>query len=365
MKEKIKKEYFRRTRKILSTELSSKNKITAIGSLAIPVLEYGFGVIKWKIDEIRNLDRKTRKCLTMNKMLHPKADVDRLYAKRKDGGRGLRQVEQAYKSKCINTELYIRERRNQDVLLNEIFKYDETQPKINSILKKSKQYKDEINHDDNDPTYYKKQKTIVKQKINEKIKTNWESKQMHGQFIRQINQDPNINKNQSFNWLSKCNLKGETESLLTAAQDQALNTKYHAAKILKVSSDSKCRICKNFDETVHHIMSGCPKLAQKEYIERHDNVGKIIHFEICKSLNMELETNKWYEHKPKQVMSNDKYTVLWNQQIRTDRTILANKPDIVVHELGKSCVIIDVSVPYDSNIHEKEGEKILKYKDLK
>jgi len=44
-KEKLKNEYLRRLRLVLGTELSAKNKIQAIGSLAVPVLIYGFGII--------------------------------------------------------------------------------------------------------------------------------------------------------------------------------------------------------------------------------------------------------------------------------------------------------------------------------
>jgi len=47
MKEKQKKEYLRRLRLVLGTELSAKNKIQAIGSLAVPVLRYSFGIINW------------------------------------------------------------------------------------------------------------------------------------------------------------------------------------------------------------------------------------------------------------------------------------------------------------------------------
>jgi hypothetical protein len=39
-----------------------------------------------------------RKILTMYKMHHPKADIDRLYVKRKEGERGLPQIEAAYKT---------------------------------------------------------------------------------------------------------------------------------------------------------------------------------------------------------------------------------------------------------------------------
>ena len=43
----------------------------------------------------------------MYKMHHPKADIDRLYVKRKEGGWGLMQVEAAYKAEIINIAEYL------------------------------------------------------------------------------------------------------------------------------------------------------------------------------------------------------------------------------------------------------------------
>jgi hypothetical protein len=40
-------------------------------------------------------------------MHHPKADIDRLYVKRKEGGRGLVQVEAGYKIEIINIAEYL------------------------------------------------------------------------------------------------------------------------------------------------------------------------------------------------------------------------------------------------------------------
>ena len=53
-KEKLKKEYLRRMIIVLRTELSAKNKIQAIGSLAVPVLRYNFGTINWHQEELKN-----------------------------------------------------------------------------------------------------------------------------------------------------------------------------------------------------------------------------------------------------------------------------------------------------------------------
>jgi hypothetical protein len=85
----------------------AKNKITAIGALAVPVLRYSFGTINWRLEEIKKIDRKTRKILTMYKTQHPKPDTDRLYVKRKEGERGLAHIEAAYKTEIINTAEYL------------------------------------------------------------------------------------------------------------------------------------------------------------------------------------------------------------------------------------------------------------------
>ncbi|RZF47641.1 hypothetical protein LSTR_LSTR009525 [Laodelphax striatellus] len=96
MKRKLTQEYYRRTRNILRTELNAKNKITAINTLAVSVIHYSYGIIKWTQQEIRKLDRQTRKLTTMHGALHPKADVDRLYIPRRDGGRGMSNLENTY-----------------------------------------------------------------------------------------------------------------------------------------------------------------------------------------------------------------------------------------------------------------------------
>jgi hypothetical protein len=47
-----------------------------------------------------------------------------------------------------------------------------------------------------------------------------------------------------------------------AAKDQALQTKYHATKILQTETGSKCRLCQEADGTVEHIIKTCPILAK-------------------------------------------------------------------------------------------------------
>ena len=87
---------------------------------------------------------------------------------------------------------------------------------------------------------------------------------MHGQYIRNIDRQL-ISEEDTFLWLSKGDLKAETEGEIMAAQDQVLQTKYYATKILSTETDSKCILCQQFDETIDHIISACPKLAKEQY----------------------------------------------------------------------------------------------------
>jgi hypothetical protein len=103
------------------------------------------------------------------------------------------------------------------------------------------------------------------------------------------------------------------------------------------------------------------------YIKRHDRVSEQLHFNICKEIGVQLDKKHWYEHVPKSVETTQggKVTILWNQQVQTDRTIPNNKPDNIIRDNEKgTCMLIDVAISGDKNVIKKEAEKILKYKDL-
>ena len=62
---------------------------------------------------VNNNNNNTRKLLSMLKILHPKADVERLYNPRKDGGRGLIDVETAFKTATIGLDHYLKHKERQ------------------------------------------------------------------------------------------------------------------------------------------------------------------------------------------------------------------------------------------------------------
>jgi hypothetical protein len=73
----------------VKSELNAKNKITAIEALAVPVLRCSFGVVNWRLEDVRKSDRRTRAILKLFKLHHPEADEERRYVKRNEGARGV------------------------------------------------------------------------------------------------------------------------------------------------------------------------------------------------------------------------------------------------------------------------------------
>jgi len=67
------------------------------------------------------------------------------------------------------------------------------------------------------------------------------------------------------------------ESLILAAQYQALNTKYYNASIFLHGCDSSCCICGSDIETVADIVLGCPALVSTLYKKCHDEVRRHLH----------------------------------------------------------------------------------------
>ena len=195
----------------------------------------------------------------MHKDLHSRDDVDILYVWRKEGRGGFAGIEDSVDASIHRLEDYIQ-------------KHDERL--IRAIRN------DTDNTMDNRMTISRKQK--------------WEGKQLYGRFKRQIHI---ISHDKTWTWLTKWNLKRETESLLIAAQDNAVRANHIKTRIDKTQQNSKCRLCGDRDETFNHIISECSKLVQKMYKTWHDWVGKVFHWEMCKKFQFD-HMNKWYMQNP-------------------------------------------------------------------
>ena len=171
--------------------------------------------------------------------------TDRLYILRKERGRGLISTEDCVELAIRGLEVYVHGSGESLMQAPRGDKIDGLEAA--SVLTRSKK---------------------------EKRLEDWEEKVLHGQYLKQTKE---VRSDQCWAWLQNGDLKRETESLIVAAQNQSIRTNLVKAKIDKSQGDSLCRVCRKVDESIDYIVSGCSKLAQKEYKRRHGNLGKKVY----------------------------------------------------------------------------------------
>ena len=87
-----------------------------------------------------------------------------------------------------------------------------------------------------------------------------------------------VDKDKTWQWLSKSDLNIGTKTLLCAAHEQAIRKNYVKHLIHKTSENPSVQIKREKKVKVCNILvNGCEKLAQKEYKRRNDNVAKKVH----------------------------------------------------------------------------------------
>lgn len=340
--EKIRKQVERkvlsRVAKICKSSINSRNKFTGMNTWALSAASHTFGVVKWSETSLQAFDRKVRTLLSKYRMHHPRSSTERLYLSRHHGGRGLLSLEVM----CRQQEKQLRHYFINNKSMTAICAQDHGYTPLKLLQE---------NHNPSFP------------KCEDRIEQ-WKSKELHGRFATALRSNA-IDMKRSTEWLRTAGLFGETEGFVLAIQDQVVTTNNYRRYIMKENISDMCRLCKKATESIQHICSGCSQLAQTDYLQRHNNVAKIIHQALAKRLDLLKESLPYYKYLPEQVLSNERTKILWDTAIVTDKTMEANKPDIVVFD-KTTCraIIIDIAVPLDHNLLPTIAEKKRKYQPL-
>ncbi|KAL1455889.1 hypothetical protein WDU94_000654 [Cyamophila willieti] len=288
----LKKEYetsfLKRLHMILNTELNAKNKIRAINSWVIPLLSYTYGILKWSQTDLETLDRLTRTTMTKHRVHHPRACVERLYVPRRNGGRGLLNIQKLHNAQVIKMKNYfnISDNPMHEILKNNNFDY--------LALKQDHEERFSNNNEC----------------VNQAVDT-WKKKTLHGKYP-QLLDEPKIHKENSITYLRKGELYPETEGFITAIQDSVIATKNHQKFIFKTITDDKCRLCKEKSETIEHVIGSCKILANTEYLNRHNQVAKIIYSKLIIQNKIKDYVEPYYKLNPEPVLENDQFKILWD-----------------------------------------------------
>ena len=248
MREKITRQYFKRLKAICKTELTPKNKIQAINQLAIPVISYGFGIVDWPQGLINDIDVRTRKLLTIHKITYKNSCLDRIYLPRSEGGLGLIEVNQCFKSAIVALGQYLH--TSEDPLIKIVARqHADLLPQNVSITKMADLFGADLIEKERDEADRNTPATEMAQKkrkvhgfvLRHQRKERWMEDKRAGKFPAELDK-PYIDKDASLSWLKKGKLTFDGERILTGAQDQALLTNGFK-KMAKLSDNDKCRFC--------------------------------------------------------------------------------------------------------------------------
>jgi hypothetical protein len=191
----------------------------------------------------------------------------------------------------------------------------------------------------------------------------WRAKELHGRFANALNLE-NSDSMRSTEWIRTAGLLSETKFIF-ATQDHVINTRSYQKHIIGTNCSDKCRLYKHATESFQHICSGSPALAQKDYLERHNSVAKVVHQALAKRYGLTETEMPYYKCKPEQVLSNDKAELLWDTPIVTDRSVEDNRPDLILFDKkAETAIIVDIAIPMDDSLETTISEKKRKYLQL-
>ena len=116
-----------------------------------------------------------------------------------------------------------------------------------------------------------------------------EEQKWQGKLITARIEDRDLNTEQCFWWLSEWRTcPTHTIAGMFEIYEQLLPTRLYAIHKTKASpaSDPTCRLCGTAPESMAHVLSACPALAQTKYLARHDAVPEVLFFDIIEDLEL-------------------------------------------------------------------------------
>ena len=147
----------------------------------------------------------------MNGSFHQASNVNRLYAKRKQGGRRRKSIEDFYETRTITLAEHISEAAGSHELLNLVRYHEE-----NKIVRLGKEFKQRI-------TDIMQSSNVIEgtKQIHKKI---WKEKDAHGCHQKQIEKRESIDTCKTKNWMNN-RLTSHIEGHICAMQEQEVNTR--------------------------------------------------------------------------------------------------------------------------------------------
>lgn len=362
---------------ILATDRSTRQKITAINTMALPKLRYVLtndlsttGRLNSQIERAKELDALIRTKLRAHKLLFKASNKARLYVDPEMGGLGLKSCIEELASSKAYAMAYIATHSNCVASLRVLENLDKHHKR--TILQDIRNLSDltslEVKYERDilwvDKTSYNNPK-LAARSLAYKLKDYFSSLNrldwQQSICYQKLSSAPQLDLQLSFYWLKIGKTAGRvTRNILGAQENQLLTRAHHSSK----TTSAKCRTnCGMQDtETPAHILANCSYWRNTLMVKRHNAVARVLYLEFLRTAKL---PPTHYRDTIPAVQENVNWRVLWDVPVETLQKIIHNRPDILAINQEKRVIYaVEVAVSWalgGGGIGKMEERKYSKY----
>ena len=369
--ERVKGEVKKRVSMLTETQLNDINLTRAINGKVIPVASYAMNICKFNDGELKELNQIIKNDLRKMNMHGRQSSDERLYLKRKHGGRGIKSMHDAYRETRMRVACYMacsenkwikaawaRELKKEESSIVEEamitasnagfdIEFEEGNIKINGELIEGGW-----------KPAWKRLKEKLKEGIKSKRIDNYMAKEQQSKLYRVHDEECHV-------WLKQNMSPTKTSSIMAMLEQMVETRAWKQARGLV--ENANCRLCHQYAETVEHLVTGCPKLAGSEYVSRHNRALMVLVVAWAKKHQLVEDDTIWYEQRWTRgtILENDKAKVIWDFEFHLRKSTTARRPDVVLEDKEeKTIMFCDMACPQSNNLEKKREEKLSKYRQL-
>jgi hypothetical protein len=364
---------FRIVKKLCETQLYERNFIKAINTKALGLVRYSMSICHYTISELKELDVRMRRLLYEKAVRGNEESVERLYMKKKEGGRGLISFEQMYKTIKVQIATYLA--LSEDALLKKVFQRERKKNSWKNPVREAETAAEEVGHELKveqgkitiDGTELKGVPGGIRKIVGMLYKKWWQEmlrKEYEAKAVKSVIWKEFDQREEGFTWMKK-NLTPQQVARVLRVQEQMVPNRWLARMRGKAVENTKCRLCNKQEEGIKHWLCSCEYLAGREYLKRHDQTLRVFYGEVLKQYELVDEQIAWFNIRVEAVRENEKCLVVWNKRIPTHTKVEHRWPDLRIEDKEKKTIwIVDMACPSDGAVKSKEEQKRLNYQEL-
>ena len=129
-------------------------------------------------------------------------------------------------------------------------------------------------------------KAELKKGVEKKRMDTYEQKESQSDLYRRQEQECHL-------WLKQRLTPRKTASIMTVIEQMVDTRGWKVERGL--IENGRCRQCREFNETIEHLVAGCKTTASSEYIARHNRALMVMAIAWAKEYGLVGKETKWYK----------------------------------------------------------------------